>query len=161
MTGVQTCALPICQEITATEAECAALARRFELVSLDRLAAVVELERQGQDRVRLTAEFAADFVQNCVVTLDPVNGTVAERFALLYGPPEAEAEAGFSAEDELAFEPLAGDTIDLGEAVAQEFALALPPFPRIADANVETPPPPSDDARPFAALSRFFARGKS
>jgi uncharacterized metal-binding protein YceD (DUF177 family) len=146
---------PFRREIAATEGERAALARRFELLAVDRLSAVVDLVRQGQDRFLLRAAFDAEFVQSCVVTLDPVGGAVSEQFALLYGPPEAEEEAGPVAEDAIAFEPIVGDAIDIGEAVAQEFALALPPFPRSAGAEVAPPP---DEAGPFAALSRLIDR---
>ena len=58
----------------------------------------------------------------------------------------------------LAFEPLAGDTIDIGEAVAQEFSLALPAFPRSPDATVEVEPPATDEAGPFAGLSQLLSR---
>ncbi|MGC2414018.1 MAG: DUF177 domain-containing protein, partial [Stellaceae bacterium] len=129
---------PFRREIAATEAERAALARRFDLVALDRLSATVELVRQGKEMALLRATFAAEFVQSCVVTLDPVGGAVSEEFTLLYGPPEAEAEGGQSVEDELAFEPLVGNAIDIGEAVAQQFSLALPPFPRSPGASIET-----------------------
>lgn len=109
--------------------------------------------------IELQAEFAAEFVQSCVVTLDPVGGAVSQRFALLYGPPEKEAEAPVGIEDDMAFEPLVGDAIDVGEAVAQEFLLALPPFPRSPDAAVgaETPAP-ANETRPFAVLSRLLDR---
>ncbi len=146
------------REIAATEAERAALARRFGLVAVDRLSAVVELVRQGQDSFLLRAAFAAEFVQSCVVTLDPIDGAVSEQFALLYGPPGAEEEAGTFAEDEVGFEPMVGDTIDIGEAVAQEFALALPLFPRSSGADVEAEPSLPDDPGPFAALSRLVDR---
>ena len=152
---------PFRREIAADEAERQALARRFELIALDRLSAAVELIRQGNDRILLRAAFDAAFVQRCVVTLDPVAGAMSERFTLLYGPPEAEAEAGGSIPDEPAFEPLLGDVIDIGEAVAQEFALALPPFPRCAgvDADVEPPTPgPAANEGPFAALARLADR---
>jgi uncharacterized metal-binding protein YceD (DUF177 family) len=150
---------PFRRQIAATEVERAALARRFDLVAVDRLSAVVELVRQGHDRILLRAAFDAEFVQSCVVSLEPVRGAVSERFALLYGPPEAEAEAGGSAEDDPAFEPIVGGTIDLGEAIAQEFALALPPFPRSDEADLEAAP--SDEAGPFAALARLVDRGRS
>src|SRR5262249_11895241 len=112
---------PFRQEIVATEAERAVLARRFDLVSLERLNASVELARRAHDLILLTAAFEAEFQQSCVVTLDPVPGAVSERFSLLYGPPEVE-EGAIGAEDDVAFEPLTGDAIDIGEAVAQEFS---------------------------------------
>ncbi len=140
---------PFRLEIAATEAERALLARRCDLPGLDRLCAAVELVRRGADRFLLHATFSAEFVQNCVVTLDPVEGAVSEEFTLLYGPPEAEEEAGGTVEDDVAFEPVVGNAIDVGEAVAQQFSLALPPFPRSPDAVLDASPP--EEAGPFAA----------
>jgi uncharacterized metal-binding protein YceD (DUF177 family) len=149
---------PFRQEIVATEEERAALTRRFDLIAIDRLTATVELARRGQGLVLVSAVFDADFVQSCVVTLDPVPGAVSERFSLLYGPPEAE-ESAAGGEEDVAFEPLSGDVIDIGEAVAQEFSLVLPPFPRGSDASVDADEPLYDDAGPFAALSRLPGQG--
>ena len=146
---------PFRQQISATLGERAALARRFDLVSLDRLDAVVELVRQSDDAVLLRAQFEAAFEQTCTVTLDPFSSVLVERFALLYGPPDAE-DAAATVGDEVAFEPLSGDTIDVGEAVAQEFSLALPAFPRSPDAAVEIETPATDEASPFAVLSRLL-----
>lgn len=148
---------PYRQEIAATEEERAALAGRFDLVAIDRLTAMVELVREGPELVLLHAEFQAEFVQSCVVTLDPVPGAVSERFSLLYGPPDAEEGAG-AADEDLAFEPLSADAIDIGEAVAQEFSLVLPPFPRSADASAEIDEPACGRDSPFAALSSLSGR---
>lgn len=147
------------QQIEATEAERAALARRFDLVALDRLSAVIELARHGHEMFLLHAAFEAEFVQSCVVTLDPVRGAVSERFTLLLGPPEVEGEAAGTVTDDIAFEPLVGDIVDIGEAVAQELALALPPFPRTPGAAGEEEPAAGEPG-PFAALSRLVDRRK-
>ena len=146
---------PFRQEIAATEAEREALARRFGLLALDRLAAEVELLRQARDTILLRAAFEAGFVQECVVTLEPVESAMAANFALRYGPSDAEPQDGM--EDEEAFELLVADFIDVGEAVAQEFSLALPLFPRSPGAVLETEETPAD-AGPFAALSRLADR---
>jgi uncharacterized metal-binding protein YceD (DUF177 family) len=125
------------QEIAAEPEECAALAARFDLVSLDRLAARVELRRGAGGTVLLEATFEAAFVQSCVVSLDPVPGTISASFALRYGPPEAEGADRQPAVEEPPFEPIAGEAIDIAEAVAQELSLQLPPFPRLPGAEVE------------------------
>ena len=148
---------PFHQEIAATEPERDALARRFGLLALDRLMAEVELVRQGQDTILLHAAFEAAFVQECVVTLDPVDGAMAASFTLRYGPPEHESEDRI--DDEVGFEPLVNDFIDIGEAVAQEFSLALPSFPRSPGAVLEIEEEPAD-AGPFAALSRLADQEK-
>lgn len=150
---------PYRREIAATEAERTALAHRFGLVSLDRLAADVELLREPGGTILLTAAFEAVFEQECIVTLDPVPGSVAQRFQLRYGAPEKEASAP-AGDDDPAFEPLAADAIDIGEAVAQEFSLALPPFPRAADATLEIGDIETPDDGPFAALEKL-RRGRS
>lgn len=150
---------PFRQQITASKAERAALARRFGLLSLARLTADVEIVRHGADAFLLRAEFDAAFEQECVVTLDPVASAVHDQFALLYGPPDAEpADAN---EQDFAFEPLPVGAIDIGEAVAQEFSLALPPFPRAEGVSLETEAPPAAAAEPqspFAALSKLLDR---
>jgi len=147
------------QRIAADERERAALARRFDLVSLDRLAADIELVREPGGTILLSAAFEAVFAQRCIVTLDPVAGSVSERFQLRYGPPEAEEEAP-GGDDDPAFEPLHGQAIDIGEAVAQEFALALPPFPRAPDAVIEAEALDEEAPAegPFAALARLVRR---
>jgi len=147
---------PFGQEIEAGEAERAALARRFNLVSLDRLAASVELVRERGGTILLSAEFTAVFAQECIVTLDPVPGSIAERFALRYGLPEM--ETAVENDDEPAFEPLSGDVIDIGEAVAQEFSLSLPSFPRSIDAIVEVAAAEDTEDGPFAALAPLARR---
>lgn len=143
---------PFRQDIEATEAERALIAVRLDLLAVERLTARVELVRLGKEMFALHAAFVADFVQRCVVTLDPVGGTASEEFSLIYGPPEAEEEIGGTIEDNVAFEPLAGTVIDVGEAVAQQFALALPPFPRLPGASVEAEMPPADEPGTFAAV---------
>jgi uncharacterized metal-binding protein YceD (DUF177 family) len=145
------------QHIAADEGERAALAARFGLVSLDRLEADVELVREIGGTMLMTAAFTAEFAQHCIVTLDPVSGSVSERFQLRYGPADAEADAPNSDEDP-AFEPFTGEAIDIGEAVAQEFSLALPPFPRAADAVVEGDVAGASVEGPFAVLESLARR---
>jgi uncharacterized metal-binding protein YceD (DUF177 family) len=150
---------PFRQDIAASEDERAALARRLGLVSLDRLAASVELARESGGIILLRAEFTAAFAQDCVVSLEPMASEVSERFALRYGPPEAEPGAAAAiGDDEPAFELLPSDAIDIGEAVAQEFSLALPPFPRDPEAVIEADAAPEPEDSPFAALRRVVAR---
>jgi uncharacterized metal-binding protein YceD (DUF177 family) len=149
---------PYRQRISASEEERAALARRFDLVSLDRLEAAIELIPKDERTILLRADFDAAFEQRCIVTLEPIAGVLTERFELLYGPPDAEEIACSLVGDDVAFEPLVGDAIDVGEAVAQEFSLALPSFPRSPDFRVETESDPTAGPNPFAGLLRLVDR---
>jgi uncharacterized metal-binding protein YceD (DUF177 family) len=138
--------------IEATPAERAAIARRFGLRALDRLDAEVRLAPLGRG-IRLEAALDADVVQDCVVSLEPVPSRVTDRFTLVYG----EAPAG---DEESVVEPLEGDTIDIGEAVAQQLSLALDPYPRAPGAAVE-PRWTGEGAAdgPFAALAKLKKPG--
>jgi uncharacterized metal-binding protein YceD (DUF177 family) len=147
------------QRIEAGESERAALAWRLGLVSLGRLVADVELVRELGGTILLSASFEAAFEQECIATLEPVAGSLSEKFDLRYGPPEA-AEDAPAGDDDPAFEPLDDDVIDVGEAVAQEFSLALPPFPRAPDAPVDAGQAQRamEDESPFAVLARLSQR---
>lgn len=152
-------AKPFRQRIDATSNERQQLCRRFDLLALDRLTAIVELRRQHGEFVLLEAVFEAEFVQACSVTLEPVPGSISDRFSLVYGPAseEREIECGV---DEAAFEPLKGDTIDIGEAVAQELSLSLPLFPRHANAGLEVEFKEEIDG-PLASLARLLGRNEA
>jgi hypothetical protein len=139
-------------DIAATPEERLALAKRLGLLALDRLEARVALEPVAGGLTRLAAELTAEVQQECVVTLEPVASRIVDRFTLVYGRRPDEGEVVLSGEAELV-EPLAGDAIDLGEAVAQQLSLALDPYPRAPGAAV---PPLADPAStsPFAGLAR-------
>jgi len=146
---------PFRQRIEATLEEREKLSRRFDLLALDHLVAEVELCRQSGQVIRLKAAFEAEFEQCCAVTLEPVRGAISNRFSLIFGPaPEDEQEIALSG-DEPAFEPLTGDAIDIGEAVAQELSLALPVFPRHSDASIDIGLTEVSSGSPFASLARL------
>jgi uncharacterized metal-binding protein YceD (DUF177 family) len=142
--------------IEADPAERAALARRFGLLSIDRLTADAQLIREG-DLVRADGTLAANVVQACVASGDPVPAAIAERFSLRFVPAgneEAveEVELEESELDEVDYE---GGAVDLGEAAAQTLALALDPFPRAPNADEKLRDAGvigEEDAGPFAAL---------
>lgn len=145
---------PSRHEISADPAEREGLARRFGLIALDRLSAAVVLRRTDAQTILLEAEFEAECVQECVVSLESVPATVAACFALRYAPAATDKPETAFAEEEPAFEPLEGEAIDIGEAVAQELSLALPRFPR-DPAAVLDPGPAEPAAHPFAGLARL------
>jgi uncharacterized metal-binding protein YceD (DUF177 family) len=151
----QLSARPFRQRIEATAEERERLSRRLDLISLGRLVAEVELRRQSHEVIHLEAQFAAEFEQCCAVTLEPVRGAVSDRFSLIYGPaPEKEQEIALTI-DEPAFEPLNGNSIDIGEAVAQELSLALPIFPRDPEARIDQAAMAEPVEGPFATLGRM------
>jgi uncharacterized metal-binding protein YceD (DUF177 family) len=151
---------PFRQRIEATPDERGQLSQRFDLLALDRLAAVVELRRQDGEVVLLEATFEAEFVQACTVTLDPVPGSISNRFSLIYAPMSEQQHEIDWGVDEPALEPLEGDTIDVGEAVAQELSLSLPLCPRHPDAGIDAEFF-EELSGPFASLARRLGRDES
>ena len=116
------------EAIVATAAERAALAVRFGLIDLDRLEATLEVV-EGAGGITVTGSIAAVGTQPCAVSAEPVPFTIAEPIALLFGTVSDADEIELSTPD-LDTLRLDGDTIDLGEAVAQSLGLALDPYPR-------------------------------
>ncbi len=145
-------------DLVADAAECAAVAARLDLASLDRLAAHAVLRRDGAT-IHATGRVKASLEQRCVATGDPLPVHVDEAFELRFIPePQV---AGGDEEFELAADELDtlfhdGQAIDLGAAIADSLALGLDPYPRgpeAADALREAGVIPEEDARPFSALS--------
>ena len=68
-------------QISAGPDECAALARRFDLLTLDGLEAVLELARTASG-IRLTGRIRASGAQACVRTGTPVPFALEDRLAL-------------------------------------------------------------------------------
>src|SRR5262245_3340197 len=77
-------------EIEADENERSALARRFGLISIERLAAGLALSRRG-DEVTIEGHLDSAVTQTCVVTGDPVPATVEAPFEILFRPQPAPA----------------------------------------------------------------------
>lgn len=122
-------------DLTATTEERAALTERFDLLELERLEATLLFER-AEAGVLATGRVRALATQACVVSGEPVPAQIDEPLHLKLrsaAAPIVEEEVELS-EDELDELPIDGDTIDVGELVAQSFGLALDPYPRAGEA---------------------------
>ena len=152
-------------EIEAPPAARAALAELAGLRSLPELSAVFDLTRQDAE-VHVSGQVNARVGQNCVVTLEPLESTLAETIDLKFAPYEATVASPrklLRGNDEPP-EPLVGGRLDLG-AVATEFLiLGIDPYPRKAGAEFALPKAEERGERPFAALEALKSRlggGKS
>lgn len=155
-------------EIEADEDERRALAERFALPSIARLAAEAELVRKGEE-VHASGRMRAAVTQSCVATGEPVPAELDEPFKLVFRPsppaggPDEEVELSEAELDVLYYD---GAQVDLGEAVAETLALALDPYPRAAgaDAALKAAGVASEaEAGPFGALAglRDKLKGRS
>ncbi len=126
-------------EATAEERE--ALARRFGLVALNALTARLKIARATAGSVRVTGTDVAEEEQTCVLTLERFASTLSFPVEELF---RAARGGGGRLEAVEAFEgdgaPLVvGQSIDLGELVAQDLGMAIDPYPKAPGAAFEPP----------------------
>lgn len=151
------------EELVASEAERAALARRFEILAIGLLRAELLLNPAPGGAFVAEGRLVAEVTQSCIVTLEPVEQRLDLPLALRFIPEGSEPSEDPEAPDEIDIE---GETIDLGEAVAEQLSLALDPYPRAPGAMLpegltapEAPEPeavePPARPNPFAALTRL------
>lgn len=147
--------------IEAEPAEREALARRFALVAVNRLAAQFAIRREAAG-ILATGRVKGEVVQACSATGEPVVAKVDEPVALRF----VESLDGGDDEVELSDEALdtveiEGGAIDLGEAAAETMALSLDPFPRSPGAEEALKAAGvigEEDAGPFGALAGLKAK---
>lgn len=145
------------RRIEATAEERAALARRFALVSIDRLEADLTLEPDG-DAVNARGTMVARFVQSCAVSGDDLPVSLTEPLSLRFVRP-----AAYSPDEEIELSPedcddieYEGSQFDLGEAVAQSLGLAIDPFatgPNADEVRKRVGLLDEQSSGPFAALA--------
>jgi len=149
-------------EIEADETERAAIARRFGLLAIHRLAAEAAIHANGEIIVA-EGRLRASVTQSCVATAAPVEAELDEPFLIEFRPQppltggEDEIELSESELDVIFYE---GSSIDLGEAVAETLSLSLDPWPRapgadsvLREAGVKDEEETLEESGPFAALA--------
>lgn len=149
-------------DLAPDSAQRAVLASEMDLSDLKKLRLHGTLAPEGTGDWRLTAHLGATVVQPCIATGVPVTTRIDTEVRRLFrASPDPEplgGETEFDGDDES--EPL-GLQIDLGQVMRESLALALPDYPRAADApSMDTsimPPgvaPITDDTvKPFASLA--------
>ena len=156
--------------LSPSPAERAAMATWLDASTVENLSATVRLSRLGEDFYEYTAMFAADVVQPCVVSLEPVHshltGSVSRQFRVSGKAggktrkekwPESRSKQISEAEnDEL--EILPSPILDLAAPILEELSLAIDPYPRAKDAQLELPAEAREEAaNPFAVLAKLKA----
>jgi uncharacterized metal-binding protein YceD (DUF177 family) len=145
--------------IEADETERAALARRFDLLTLDQLSAALSCRREG-DAIAVEGRLHAHVVQRCVATDEPLSSDIDEPFRLRFvaDHPELDEEIELNEED-CDILPYRDGQVDLGEAVAETLVLSIDPFPRASQADeilraagVLSEEEAREEANPFAKL---------
>lgn len=145
------------RQLEATAQERAALAERLGIVRIDRLEAVVLLAEE-KGRLGVTGSFIADIVQSCAVSGEDLPVHLEEPINIRFVPagdhdPDEEIELSEDACDEVEY---TGNTVDLGEAVAESLALAFNPFltgPNADAVRKQVGLLDEESSGPFAALA--------
>lgn len=147
------------ERIEASEDERRALARRFELLAIRELTAVLELAPWRRGGIKVKGRFDARVEQTCVVTLDPFEARILDDITRYFagrnapGPTPVVHSVESLGEDEP--EVIKGNAVDLGELVAESLGLALDPYPRkpgVEFSSLRVEDEKSADRNPFAAL---------
>lgn len=144
-------------DLSADEAECAAICGRLGLAGLHALKAHAVLEREGE-AVVARGRIQASLEQSCVASGEPVAERVDEPFELRFvadpgGRPDEEVELDANDLDTVFHD---GSAIPLGDALVDTLALAIAPFPRgpnAAAAMKQAGVLSEEEAGPFAALA--------
>ena len=143
-------------------AERARIAAWLGALEVPRLDATIRLSRLDDDVYGYDAEFTAEVVQACVVTLEPVpsvhRGRAERRYRVTAKSPRRRSEATEIdvGDDDEAPELLPSSLVDLAAPVLEEFSLLLDPYPRAPGVTFEAPKD-EDKAldNPFAVLAKL------
>jgi len=135
--------------VEANVQELAGLAERLRLPAVNALTCRFRLRPTQNDSFVAGGWFDAVVTQTCVVSLDDFQALVSEHFVIRLVPAGSENDdIDPESIDEV---PYSDGVIDLGEAAAEQLALALDPWPRKPDASLPTAET-DEPASPFAIL---------
>ncbi len=144
--------------VRATPEQCEAIAKRMGIPAVASLECRFDMTREA-DGVSIAARgrLRAEVTRECVVSTEEFESTVDEEFDVRFVPAGAEHDdPDPNLPDEIPYE---GGAIDLGEAAAEQLALALDPYPRMPGAEL---PELDDDAHdsPFSVVMRRLGPDK-
>jgi uncharacterized metal-binding protein YceD (DUF177 family) len=106
-----------------------AIADRLGEPGVDKLKGEFTL-RPFSGGVDLDLRITAQVNRVCVASLEPLIESVSERYAIRFERDFVETDAEAQDSDDIAREPLEGDTLDLDEVLIQHLAISLDPYPR-------------------------------
>ena len=140
---------PVKYVLSASDKELKALAERFQVEKIHSLS--VDLTIYPGEIVRISGRLQALTRRECVISLDEFDEKMSEEFEVLYAfdpPPES---------DEI-IDPITNGRIHLGEVVAEQYGLALNPFPK--KPGVKNPYQEKGEERqtPFSDLKKILKK---
>lgn len=147
------------------EQDRAALAAELGLIAVSALSAEFGLRRDRDGTIRLEGRLAAEIVQSCVVSLEPVEQIIDEPIELRFverQPGNRSSPVDIEPTGEDPPEIVSGPFLDLGPIVVEHFILAIDPYPHAPGA--EAPANPAGDGEevrdsPFSGLAGLVRQG--
>lgn len=145
--------------IDADEKQRARLAEQHGLIGVKRFHAEMLVITWKRNGVKVSGRVDAEIVQECVVTLEPLDAAIGDAFSQVYLPEESKlGRLGFHDGGEILLdadgpdspETFTGDIIDVGALAEEFFGLAIDPYPRKQGAALGGASP--DDEAPYGQL---------
>ncbi|PWW03436.1 uncharacterized protein DUF177 involved in 23S rRNA accumulation [Hoeflea marina] len=165
---------PATVTLTADAADLRRLAATWSVPEVLEFTATLALSRWKRDGVRIKGHVAARILQECVVTLEPVETAVDEDFETIVVPedsklarmePDSAGEIFLDPEGPDLPDTYAGDSVDIGAIAAEFAALGIDLYPRkpgvAFTSAVDEPDPVERKPSPFAALKALKSDGSA
>lgn len=141
--------------VEANAAELSGLATRLHLPEVNALTCRFRVRPAQNGTFIAEGWLDAMVTQTCVVSLDDFPALVSDHFVVCLVPAGSESnDIDPESIDEI---PYRNGEIDLGDAAAEQLALALDPWPRKPDASLPTAET-DEPTSPFAALRQKHLR---
>ncbi|MFT6558333.1 MAG: uncharacterized metal-binding protein YceD (DUF177 family) [Sneathiella sp.] len=165
---------PVRINITASEDECRILAERLEILQVASAQMKASVGRkEGSGLIELTGSIVAEVDQACVVSLEPVRQKIEEDFVMCYTFNREDAlvedvDYVVSMEEADLPELIIDGQIDVVQALIEQIALSLEPYPRADDSEIskaseiirdleeEVVEEQKETHRPFADLKKMM-----
>lgn len=153
--------------IGADEKEREGLAKLWKIVGVTSLKADLKLVRWKRDGIRVSGTFVGELVQTCVVSLKPISTKIEDEFVTHCVPETSKLARQDNLQNgELIIDvdgpdipdTFSGNAIDIAAIVSEFAAMAIDPYPRDPEAEIDEKfqiGNNEDDAAPspFAALA--------
>lgn len=147
-------------ELTATQEELELLAQRFDLPKVTSF--VLKGRVKGNDILCYEGVFTANVTRECVVSLDTFDAVVQGDFKEFFSEKgtdfSSETNFDIDMEDEDTVDLIKNSRLEIGEIAAQQFGLALDPFPKKENTYFEYIETKGEKQNPFDVLKNLIKK---
>lgn len=142
----------------AGENELRQLAAYLNVEAVSRFSATFAFEPLAADKFRAKGRFEASLTQASVVTLEPVESRISEKFSVEFWPERLvqEFDAQEASIEEERPEAISDGRLEIGRLLSELLLLSVDPYPRNEGDRLEWQAPPvAEDDGPFAELAKL------